>query len=110
MNWLRKFLGSPGKPYHRAPAIFTEQQRQRVNTERLHVLAGRPESDPLWQVVLSYADEHAHNELAVALSPGLSDSDRQFNAGRASSAEDFALALRDLHRKAQLDAARHKNR
>lgn len=92
------------KVYARTPAIVSEVGQKRVNVERLLVLAGLAEDDPLWMTVLGYADEHARNELQMALRPGLSDGDRQFNAGRASGAEDFASALRDLRLKAETEA------
>lgn len=111
MNWFLKFFrraeGAMAAPPG-ARQILTKEQRNHLDMERLMVLAGRPADDPLWKVVLSYADEHARNELLVGLAPGLNDSDRQYNAGRAASAEDFAIALRDLHRKAQQEAARLK--
>lgn len=94
--------------YQRTPAIVTEAQRKRANIERLLTLAGLSDEHPLWRVVLSYADEHARNELAMALRPGLTDGDRQYNAGRAASAEDFALALRDLRLAAEVESRKQK--
>jgi hypothetical protein len=110
-NWKAASDAVQGKKdlYARSPAIVTEVQRRRANLERLLVLAGLADDNPLWKVVLSYADEHARNELQVALGPGMSDADRQYNAGRAASAEDFATALRDLRVKAELEAQKLKS-
>ncbi len=94
--------------YARTPRILTEKDRARADLDRLMVLAGLAAENPLWNVVLSYADEHARNELEVALRPGLSDADRQYNAGRAASADDFATALRDLRLAAEKRAAKLK--
>lgn len=94
--------------YARTPAIVNEAARKRSDLERLLVLAGRSEEDPLWKTVLSYADEHERNELDFALKPGMTDADRQFAAGRASGARDFAMALRDL--KAESDRTAHREK
>jgi hypothetical protein len=104
LQWLRR----PRALYQRTPAIVTEAQRSRVNLERLFALSGLPEDHPVWKVILSYADEHARNELTVALQPGLADAVRQYNAGRAASAEDFAQALRDLRLQAEREANKRK--
>ena len=93
--------------YQRTPAIVTETEQRRANLERLLVLAGSAEH-PIWKVVLSYADEHARNEEAVALGPNLRNADRQYNAGRAGGALDFAMALRDLQAKAEAEARKLK--
>jgi hypothetical protein len=110
-NWTAAADAVRGKkdPYARTPAIVSEAQQRRANLERLLVLAGLADDNPLWKVMLSYADEHARNELQVALGPGMSDADRQYNAGRAASAEDFATALRDLRMKAELEAKKLKS-
>lgn len=111
MNWFRKvFSRSPRRAPERADhrQAQTKDQRNRNDLERMMVLAGRAEDDPLWKVVLFFADEHARNELLSALGPNLPDGVRQYNAGRAASAEDFASALRDLRVKAQMQAARLK--
>lgn len=94
--------------YHRTPAIVSELDQKRVNMQRLLVLAGLSLEDPLWLAVLQYADEHARNEATVALRPGLSDGERQYNAGRAASADDFASALRDLRQLAEAQARKLK--
>nr|WP_294577564.1 hypothetical protein [uncultured Rhodopila sp.] len=90
--------------YVRTPAMVTEAQQKHENLERLLVLAGRSDQDPLWRTVLSYADEHERNERQAGLRPGLSDGERHYEAGRAASASDFASALRDLKLKAELEA------
>lgn len=96
--------------YHRAPAVVleTEAGQGRKDMERLMVLAGLAEGNPLWETVLSYADENERNEREVALKPDLVDSQRQYNAGRAAGAYDFAMALRELFVKAQQEARRMK--
>jgi hypothetical protein len=92
--------------YFCRPSIVmrSEAEQARKNLERLLVLAGLDEKNPLWQVILSYADEHEQTERETALKPDMADTQRQYNAGRAASAYDFALALRDLYREAQLEA------
>lgn len=82
--------------YQRTPEFVSERAKKHADAQRLLVLAGLSEEDPLWKVVLSYADEHARNERQVAFGPGLDDGQRQYNAGRGASAEDFCAALRDL--------------
>lgn len=94
--------------YLRTPGIVTENEQRRVNVQRLMVLAGLSHEDPLWNAVLGYADEHARNEAQMALRPGLADGERQYNAGRAASADDFATALRDLRLKAESEARKVK--
>ena len=84
----------------RLPAFASGAERSRADLERLMVLSGMRAEEPLWKVVLSYADEHACNGREVALAPGLSDSERQFRAGWAAGAEDFCAALRALRVKA----------
>lgn len=110
LNFFKRASAPGGGPpvYQRTPAIVTEAQQKRANTQRLLALAGLSDEHPLWRTVLSYADEHARNELAMALAPNLSDSARQYNAGRAASAEDFAVALRDLRLMAEIES--HKRR
>lgn len=97
----------PG-PYFRSPAIVTEAQQKRENLERLLALANVPDSHPVWKTLLSYADEHARNEQEAALRADLPDSVRQYNCGRAASALDFAMALRDLRTEATLAAKKMK--
>lgn len=80
---------------------MTEQQKKHFDLERLMVLNGVGEDNPLWKVILSWADEHYQNQLDSALAPNLLDGQRQFEAGRAASAKDFSDALRDLRVKAQ---------
>jgi hypothetical protein len=94
--------------YNRTPRIITDAQQKHANMQRLLVLASTSQENPLWQVILSYADEHARNELSAALAPALRDGDRQYNAGRAASAEDFATAIRDLRLAAERHAAKLK--
>jgi len=76
-------------------------EQKRANLDRLMVLSGVTDSNPLWLTILSYADEHVQNCLETALAPNLSDGQRQFEVGRAASAQDFAQALRDLLAKAR---------
>lgn len=92
--------------YYQRPGIVADgkPEQERRNLERLLVLAGLDEKNSLWQVVLSYADEHERTERETALKPDLADAQRQYNSGRAASAYDFAIALRDLYREAQLEA------
>lgn len=93
--------------YQRTPEIVGETARRRENLKRLMLLAGMGDN-PLWEAVLSYADEHARNEEQTALGPNLSDADRHYNAGRAASALDFSIALRDLRLKAEGEATKAK--
>lgn len=94
--------------YQRTPLAVSEEGKRHQDMERLLVLAGLSKDDPLWKTVLSYADEHERNEAQTALAPGLSDGERQYNAGRAASASDFASALRDLRVKAVIESAKQK--
>ena len=94
--------------YARTPAIVTDVGRKRQDLERLMVLAGLAPDDRLWNVVLSYADEHERNETEQALLPNLVDDARQYNAGRAASARDFASALRELRVQAEIAARKMK--
>jgi hypothetical protein len=109
MNW--KFWqkqdgvqGTARPTYFSTPRILTEAQQQRANLERLLALAGISDSQPVWKTLLSYADEHARNEQEAALAANLTNDVRQYNAGRAASALDFATALRDLRMQADLEA------
>ncbi len=106
--WARKPAEQQLRPsnqrYFQTPRILTEVEQQRVNLERLLALAGIGDSNPVWKTLLSYADEHAGNEQEAALRPELGDAQRHYNAGRAASALDFALALRDLRLQANLEA------
>ena len=86
------------------PAILSEAEQNRADLERLLALAGIGNENPVWKTLLSYADEHARNEQEAALRPDLPDSVRQYNAGRAASALDFAMALRDLRAQAEIKA------
>jgi len=100
-NWRARYE----ELYIRVPSFVKDRPDQaRKDLERLLVLAGMEEKNPLWQVVLSYADEHERTEREVALKPDLANEQRQYNAGRAASAYDFALGLRDLFVKAQQQA------
>lgn len=93
-------------PYFRKPVILSEAQQKHQNLERLLALANVSDANPVWKTLLSYADEHARNEQEMALLPSLPDSVRQYNAGRAASALDFAMALRDLRAEATAEAKR----
>ena len=109
MNWKfwQKKETPTGSRYFAAPLVLSEAQRDRRNLERLMSLAGMGQS-AVWQTALSYADEHAANEQEAALRPDLTDSVRQYNAGRAACALDFACALRDLQAEAERQAAKLK--
>lgn len=96
----------PDGPYFKKPAIVSEATQKREDLERLLALANIPDHHPVWKTLLSYADEHARNEQESALGPGLPDSVRQYNAGRAAGALDFAIALRELRAEANLAAKR----
>ena len=96
LGQIRELEARLAKVYSRTPEAVTEAQQKRANLDRLMVLAGVSDTDPVWNAILSYADEHARNELQVALQHNLSDGQRQFEAGRAASASDWASALRDL--------------
>ena len=104
--WSRGAARGDARPttYFRSPRILTEAEQNRANLERLLALAGVSDSHPVWKTLLSYADEHAANEQEAALAPNLANDVRQYNAGRAASALDFATALRELRTQAQLEA------
>ena len=106
MNLLNLFRRrkSASAPYFLTPKVVTAAERDRQNLERLLALAGLGDGNPLWQTVLSYADEHARNEQETALAANLTDAQRHYNAGRAASALDFAIALRDLRAQADREA------
>ena len=106
--WNKKPL--PAAPYYVRPRIVTETDQNRQNLERLMALAGVGSSNPVWKTVLSYVDEHAANEQEAALRPDLTNDVRQYNAGRAASALDLALALRELHTQAQIEAKKIEGR
>lgn len=114
MNWLLRILFRRQlevlrkEIYARTPRIVTETAKNRANMERLMALADLGADHPVWNVVLSYVDEHEQNEMDVALAAGLDDGARQFNTGRAASARDLAFALRDLRIKAETEARRLK--
>jgi hypothetical protein len=97
---VEELEGKLARLYLRTPEIVSEAQQRRANLERLLTLSGMGDNQ-VWQTVLSYADEHARNEQQIALGPNLSDADRQYNAGRAGGALDFAMALRELRLKAE---------
>ena len=99
--WERKTASAARRPYQQLPRILTEVEQSRQNLERLLALADVGDSNPVWKTLLSYADEHAANEQESALRPDLTDAQRHYNAGRAASALDFALALRDLRTQAK---------
>ena len=101
---LRREVAELEKLYQRTPEIITEAQQNRANLERLLVLAGMRQDEPLWLVLLSYADEHARNEAQMAFLPNLDDAARHYNAGRAAGAADFASALRELRLQAEREA------
>lgn len=109
--WKRKPAEQQLRPtYFVAPKILTEAEQSRQNLERLLALAGIGDSNPVWKTLTSYADEHARNEQEAALAANLSNEVRQYNAGRAASALDFALALRDLRTQANAEAKKLEKR
>jgi hypothetical protein len=105
---VRELEGELAAVYERLPAFVSGHERARADLERLMVLAGTRQEDPLWKTVLSYADEHARNERDAALAPALTDGERQYRAGRAAGAEDFATALRALRVRADAAAGKVK--
>ena len=109
--WQRKPAEQQLRPtrYFQTPRILTAAEQDRQNLERLLTLADVGDATPLWKTVLSYADEHAANEQEAALAANLINEVRQYNAGRAASALDFALALRDLRAQAVAEAQKLKN-
>jgi hypothetical protein len=102
--WKKKPIGQ----YARTPVLLSQSQQQHADLQRKLILSGINDDHPLWKTILSYADEHARNELQVALMPGLNDGERHYNAGRAASADDFATALRDLRSTAIREMGRAK--
>lgn len=106
--WEKPHPARPG--YFRTPRILTAAEETRQNLERLLALANTPDSNPIWKTLLSYADEHANNEQESAIAANLTNESRQYNAGRAASALDFALALRDLRAQANLQARKMEKR
>jgi hypothetical protein len=98
---LTLFKRAAKPAYYQRPAFLTGKQQRIADDQRLKILAGYADTDPLWQTILSYVDEHHKNEIENSLSPKLSDSERQYAAGRAASAYDLAMALRDLKSKAK---------
>lgn len=109
MNWKfwQKQAASPAR-YFQRPRVLTDAEQGRANLERLLALADVGDANPVWKTLLSYADEHAANEQEAALRPDLSNEVRQYNAGRAASALDFATALRDLRAEAKRQAEKQK--
>jgi hypothetical protein len=109
--WKKSAKQLSDKPgYFRTPRILTDAERNRQDLERMMALAGIPLDQGVLKIFVSYADEHAANEQESALRPDLTDSQRQYNAGRAASALDFATAIRELHAQAQRKAAELKKK
>lgn len=100
--------GAATKPYFVTPRILTEAQQSRADLERLLTLADIHDEHPVWKTLVSYVDEHARNEQEAALAPNLSNDIRQYNAGRAAGALDFAVALRELRQHAQMEARKRQ--
>lgn len=89
----------------RMAAPLTADAERRVQTQRTLALAGITDEHPVWQAVLALADENARNMRSVAFRPALADGVRQFNAGGAANAEEFAGQLR-RHRQLAVQHAR----
>lgn len=87
----------------------SKASRERDELQRVLALANAAEH-PIFQAVLSYADEHARNEHETALAPNLTNEQRQFNAGRSAGAYDFAQALRTLQERAAARAQKEKQK
>ena len=105
LKFWNRAPAAPALPgYFQTPRILTAAEQSRQNLERLMALAGIHDSNAVWKTLVSYADEHARNEQETALAANLPNEVRQYNAGRAASALDFALALRDLRTQANLEA------
>lgn len=93
----------------RTEAPRTEAEQSRTNLERWFTLAGFETDHALWQAVLALADESERIEMECALQPNLDDATRQFNAGRAACASNFASHLRDQMVVARQRAAQMKS-
>lgn len=90
--------------YSRTPAPVTDTELKNLEMQRLVALAGTSPDHPLWQAVLTLADEHERNEVYCALMNNLDDAGRHYNSGRAAGARDFASQLRDQFIKAHQNA------
>lgn len=110
LRWLRRreLAAIQARLYQRTPRIVTEEAQKRANLERLMALADVGTDHPVWNVVLSYLDEHEQNEMEAALRSDLDDAGRHYNAGRAASARDLATALRQLQLQAETEARKLK--
>ena len=89
------------------PLVVSANEQKREDVARLLALAGSTDH-PIYEAVLGYADEHARNEHESVLAPNLSNEVRQFNAGRSASAYDFAIALRQIQERAEMQARKIK--
>lgn len=81
--------------YQRTPAFVSEAQSKNANAQRMMVLAGVADDNPLWRTILSLIDEHERNQFDAVMPPNLDDANRHYNAGRCADAHDLASALRD---------------
>jgi hypothetical protein len=98
---LREVRKERPELYHRTPAASTADEKNHANLRRWVTLKGTAADDPLWRAVLELADEHERNARDAALRPGLSDGERQYGAGYAAAADDFATNLRDQKAEAE---------
>jgi len=73
----------------------TEAARKHAELQRDMALAAMPADHPLWLAVLSLVDAHAERETEGALSPNLTNEQRQYAAGAAATADYLAQYLRD---------------
>jgi hypothetical protein len=62
--------------------------------------AAMDQTHPFYVAVCAMVDEEVTDETAGAVAPDLSDSKRQFNAGRLAHAVDFGRAFRGVMRDA----------
>lgn len=82
--------------YKRIPRFADPARQDELDRRRSMILATLSDEDPTLYVLLSLIDEHESNEMDMGLKMGLSDGDRQYHAGRAASARDLAMAIRDV--------------
>ena len=107
MNFKSIFQKSSERIRRRHP-VQTSPERAHAELQRDIALAGISEIHPLWQAVLSLADEHAAGETAAALAPNLTSEQRHYAAGAAATAEYLAQMLRDARALAVQRMAKQK--
>ena len=108
MNLIKRIFGSgaKGAEYQRRLVAVSAAEKAHAELQRDVALAGIADTNPMWQAVLSLVDETAQGEIEGALTPGLTNEQRQYAAGCAATAEYLAQKLRDartlaLHRLAK---------